>query len=211
MSEYVAPKFNKKAFHCPCCGVYASQVWNELITIKQMPLGNKSIAIGCCAICFHCNLLSIWFNKKMIYPLTGNAPLPNQDIPNEIKIDYEEARSIVNLSPRGAAALLRLAIQKLCKHLGEEGKNLNNDIGKLVEKGLPKRIQQALDIVRVTGNESVHPGELDIRDDPETAQTLFKLVNLIIDDRITQQREIQEIFDSLPESKKQAIQKRDGQ
>jgi hypothetical protein len=135
--------------------------------------------------------------------------LPNLDLPEEIKNDYEEAAKIVNISPRGASALLRLAIQKLCKELGGEGKNINNDIASLVEKGLPARIQKALDTVRVVGNESVHPGVLDVKDNKEIAFALFKLVNIITDKMISEEKQIDEIYNSLPQEKLDQINNRD--
>lgn len=135
--------------------------------------------------------------------------LPNQDMPDDIKRDYEEAREIANLSTRGAAALLRLAIQKLCAHLGQPGKNINNDIKELVAKGLPPKVQEALDVVRLIGNDAVHPGTIDLRDDFETVTTLFKLVNFITQKMITEPREIDEIYGRLPGDKLDGIKQRD--
>jgi hypothetical protein len=86
---------------------------------------------------------------------------------------------VFGASPRSSAALLRLAIQKLCKHLGFPGDNINADIKAMVGQGLAVQVQRALDIVRVIGNEQVHPGVLDVRDDPEMATRLFELVNFI--------------------------------
>ena len=145
----------------------------------------------------------------MIYPDTGEAPMPNNDLPEDIKADYEEARTILNKSPRGAAALLRLCIQKLCKHLGESGKDINKDIGNLVKKGLPLKVQQSLDIVRVIGNDSVHPGQMDLTDDVETATKLFVLTNFITDVMITQPKEVDKLFNSLPKNKLDGIADRD--
>lgn len=147
----------------------------------------------------------------MMFPSSGTAPLPSPDIPPEIRSDYEEARSIVGLSPRGAAALLRLAIQKLCKELGEPGQNINEDIKSLGKKGLPVQVQQALDIVRVVGNNAVHPGQIDLNDGSEVAAKLFGLVNLITEVMITQPKHVADMFNSLvPPTTRQAIAKRDS-
>ncbi|NPB08238.1 MAG: DUF4145 domain-containing protein, partial [Aquificae bacterium] len=133
-----------------------------------------------------------------------------EDMPEDVKEDYEEARLVVEVSPRSAAALLRLALQKLMKHLGESGKNLNDDIANLVKKGLPEKIQKTLDAVRVIGNNAVHPGELDLRDDKETALALFDLLNMIVEVMITQPKKVNEIYDKLPKGAKEAIEKRDS-
>ncbi len=98
-------------------------------------------------------------------------------MPEDVKYDFLEARSIVNESSRGAGALLRLALQKFMSHLGEKGKDLNSDIRNLVEKDLPIQIQQSLVSVRVIGNEAVHPGELNFKDNSETVIPLFDLLN----------------------------------
>jgi hypothetical protein len=142
----------------------------------------------------------------MVYPTAGAAPHPNIDLPDDIKKDFEEARNIVELSPRGAAALLRLVVQKLCKHLGEKGDNIDDDIGNLVKKGLPEKMHKALNSVRVIGNNAVHPGQIDIADDREAAYKLFGFVNIISSIFITQPKQIDDYYEyKSPENAKAAI------
>jgi len=86
--------------------------------------------------CYNCGEAALWLCDRMIYPQFGVAPVANSDMPDEIRQDYNEASAILDQSPRGAAALIRLAIQKLCKELGQPGKNINDDIGALVRDGL---------------------------------------------------------------------------
>jgi uncharacterized protein DUF4145 len=159
--------------------------------------------------CYACRNFAVWVHDRLVFPSAMEADLPNADLPTEVKKDYEEASRIVSLSPRGAAALLRLAIQKLCAFLGEKGKNIDDDIASLVKKGLLPRVQQALDSLRVIGNEAVHPGTMDLRDDRKTAQNLFKLVNLIADQMISHPAQAQEIYSKLPPQKLKAIENRD--
>ncbi|NVO05159.1 MAG: DUF4145 domain-containing protein [Rhodoferax sp.] len=87
---------------------------------------------------------------------------------------------------------------------------MNEDIAALVQNGLPLRVQQALDVVRVVGNNSVHPGEMNIEDQPQTALALFGLVNLIVENQITQPKHVANLFSSLPDGAKNAVSKRDG-
>ena len=80
----------------------------------------------------------------------------------------------------------------------------------LVTAGLSTKVQQALDTVRVIGNEQVHPGQIDVRDEPDTASSLFTLVNIIVRELITEPREVEAMYASLPDSKQQSIDDRDG-
>jgi hypothetical protein len=160
--------------------------------------------------CFSCDEISVWVNERMLFPDHEYVLEPNVDLPDEIKRDFIEAAKILELSPRGSAALLRLCIQKLCKHLGKSGENVNRDIASLVKDGLDARIQKSLDIVRVVGNSAVHPGMIDLTDDRDTASKLFRLVNIIADVMITQPRHIDELYEDLPETSKQQIKNRDA-
>jgi hypothetical protein len=139
-----------------------------------------------------------------------SLPKPHKDMPASVREDYEEAQDVFPYSARSAAALLRLALQKLCKELGEKGKNINADIGSLVKKGLSEHIQQALDIMRVVGNEAVHPGVINIRDNPEIAMELFSLINEIVEDQIAMKQRIKARYDSLPPNKLKGIEDRDA-
>ena len=159
--------------------------------------------------CYTCDEIAVWVHDRLLFPHQRSGPSPNEDLPIDVKTDYEEARSILNNSPRGAAALLRLCVEKLTIFLKANGSNLDDRIGDLVKEGLDERVQRALDAVRVIGNESVHPGKMDLRDDRDTAETLFSLVNLIAEKMISEPKHVDAVYDSLPQSKREAIQRRD--
>ncbi|WP_419763192.1 DUF4145 domain-containing protein [Burkholderia cenocepacia] len=131
-------------------------------------------------------------------------------MPSDVAADYAEARTISVASPRAACALLRVAIERLCTALKAEGDSINSQIGFLVKQGLPVQIQQALDAVRVVGNNAVHPGKMDPDDVAEISTTLFALVNLIVEDRITRPKMVAAVFDALPDGARKAIERRDS-
>ncbi|MBR8401484.1 DUF4145 domain-containing protein [Burkholderia cenocepacia] len=210
--NYIPPTLLEKAFNCANCGVFAKQAWFYLHGASQKngfgtQYQREDFTISHCE---HCDAPTIWHKDALIFPLHSTAEPPNADLPAEIRADFEEARAIANLSPRGAAALLRLAIQKLCAFLGQPGKNINTDIGALVAGGLPAKVQQALDSVRVIGNDAVHPGTIDLRDDRDTVLKLFRLVNYIAYKTISEPKEIDEIYGGLPADKLSGISQRDA-
>jgi hypothetical protein len=134
---------------------------------------------------------------------------PHEDIPASIREDFDEAASVIDLSPRSAAALLRLCIQKLMVELKQKGENLSEDIGGLVAQGLDPGVQKALDIVRVIGNNAVHPGQIDLKDDKPTAMSLFQLLNVIIERCISIPKKIEAMYAGLPPGALEGIKKRD--
>ena len=214
MSKYYPPTYDHEQFHCPYCKVFAKQYWNYIIPTskhdasfltKTIGIKNATVEVS---ICIHCQNPTFWLEEKIFYPPMRTAPPANNDLPDNVKAVYEEASTISNQSPRSACALLRLAIELLLKHLGETG-SINDGIQNLVKKGLDLRVQQSLDIVRVTGNNAVHPGEI-VFDDTTNVQTLFQLINIIADVLITQPKQIQATFDNLPEGARKAIEKRDS-
>jgi uncharacterized Zn-finger protein len=214
--KYVAPYIPpidemQASFTCPYCDVYAAHQFHNLAYYKHSK-GYADFKDHAMSICSYCTYVVVWNRgtQQIIEPSSSIAPMPSNDMPDDIKQDFEEARQIVGVSPRGAAALLRLCVQKLMIHLGEKGKDIDDDIASLVKKGLPVRIQQALDTVRVIGNESVHPGQMDLKDDRETALKLFSLINIIIQNRITEPKEIEDLYNMLPQTKRDGITKRDA-
>ncbi len=161
--------------------------------------------------CYSCKRLSLWKFDMLLFPREKFEVEANADLNEDIRRDFDEARAVLDISPRSTAALLRLCIQKLCKQLGYAGKDLNAEIGEMVRKGLAPQVQMALDTVRVVGNESVHPGSMDLRDDRETATKLFTLINRIAYDMITHPKELEGLYSSLPLTKLAGIAERDGQ
>jgi hypothetical protein len=159
--------------------------------------------------CYNCKKLAFWLGDELVWPSRKDLPTANIDMPDHIKRDFHEAGEIAGKSPRGAAALLRLCVQKLCIELGQSGKNINDDIAAMVKNGLDPRVQKMLDVVRVIGNNAVHPGELDIRDNREIVNQLFKLVNMIVDAMISQPKAIEALYGELGPNARSAIARRD--
>jgi hypothetical protein len=204
--KYYPPKYEQPQFHCIHCGVFARQDWYQT-GFSRSSYVQTDIWVS---VCSHCNRFTFWFKEKMVVPAASPIEPPHTDLPNDCRKDYLEAASVFVDSPRSSAALLRLCIQKLMPHLGERGENINEDIRALVKKGLPPLVQKALDYCRVIGNNAVHPGEIKIEDTPEVAQSLFNMINFIVEDRITRPKEIERLYGQLPEDSRKAIEKRDA-
>lgn len=233
----VTPQVGSKSFSCPHCGALAHQEWFSIscrpatkpsvnragdvstgettvitkISMAQLKIeATHMVSNSSMSQCYSCKGIAVWLGDRLMHPVKQTLVEPHEDMPPNIRDDFREAASIVELSPRGAAAPLRLCLQKLMVDLGETGKNINEDIKSLVAKGLEPEIQKALDVVRVIGNNAVHPGELDLTDDKAIATTLLTLINIIVERRIAAKKRIDEMFQSLPKRAREAIEKRDS-
>ena len=216
--KYSPPEYKSNGFNCPYCDAYAKQTWPALAMNDDDEMNNDDWCVIFIneenvevSICSRCDSTAFWLAKKIIYPTARMAPPANSDFPEKVKEVYEEAAAIAGLSTRAACALLRVAIEMLLKDLGhvKENGNINDSIGELVRAGVDKRVQQALDVVRVTGNNAVHPGTIDF-DDSTDVSSLFELINYIADTLITRPNKASEMFDNLPEGAKKGIKKRDS-
>ena len=214
-TKYVEPDYGKNSFTCPHCGTLSLMHYST-VSFKSCVLASTAHGINdfgdskmYIAVCQNNKKKVIWIDHAYVYPDIV-AEEANPDMPESVKQLYNEAGLIYNKSPRAACALLRLAIDRLCNELGETDRDINKNIGELVKKGLPQPVQQALDVVRVVGNKAVHPGQIafDV-DDKGTAIMLMHLINIIVDRMISEPNEIDSLYQGLPESVKESIEKRD--
>jgi Domain of unknown function (DUF4145) len=231
MTKQITPALDMASFTCPHCGAHANQTWHQLNTggpalqrgarvdasrepsISGSGSGQFKLEFFAnlnVTQCFSCKRNAVWVFDKIVWPATSSIVTPHEDMPADVRADFLEAAAIVDISPRGAAALLRLSVERLMPHLEAQAKNINASIGLLVAKGLDPKIQKALDVLRVIGNEAVHPGQIDLKDDKAVALKLFDLVNIIVQALITTPKQINTMFESLPPNALDGIQKRDG-
>jgi len=210
---YIKPELDKKMFTCSFCGGNNQHTWSfyyrnyyNLYQNKAFLTVENTLGISICEVCKN---FTLWLDGEQIYPLSSGIEEPNIDMPENIKKLYLEARDVYPISKKSSAALLRLALQLLCKNLGEKGENINNDIANLVKKGLPEVIQKALDTLRITGNQAVHPGELNLEENIELVESLFWILNFIVDETYSKKKKINELYNKLPKNLLNAIEKRD--
>ncbi|MHA6196585.1 DUF4145 domain-containing protein [Pseudomonas wadenswilerensis] len=216
--KYVAPFFRGNSFTCihPDCATITTMAWAHFSGALRGRY--TEFPMWVCS-CDHCGQSSFWgaidqdtaYAERgfVVYPAVIGAPHAHESLPEECRRDFEEARSICSNSPRGAAAILRLCLQKLLKHLGGTGEHIDSDIKLLVSQGLDSHIQQALDVIRVTGNNAVHPLEMNLEDDEDSVLVLFEMINFIVEERISRPQKTQHRFANLPEKARLAIEKRD--
>ncbi|MDM5455225.1 DUF4145 domain-containing protein [Peribacillus simplex] len=233
--NYVAPDLGLEAFNCPNCGAFSHQSWNEVAQngpnyfistlyegrienyIKLRYKYNYGQGLNnICSIseCSRCKGATIWEGPNMIHPNASIVEPPNIDMPEDIKALYKEADSIVNLSAKSAAALLRLALEKLLIHVGAKKGSIDIMIQDLIEKNIitaSSSVRKALDTIRLIGNAGVHPTGINLDEDPTVAFALFKVLNFVVEKLISEEKEMDAIYAFVPEERREKLDKRRGE
>lgn len=228
MPHYVAPGHLADSFTCPFCDNTSPQKWylpdhmigadyydssiGEYIPVSHQSLfdafkGRKYKAWAF-AQCAHCKGLTVWKAGKMIDPEPAVGVLPNDEMPEKVLEIYREASSVFPKSPRASAALLRLALQILLETvLGDDAKKrIVDNIGILQDKkSCSVQLIKAMDIIRHEGNESVHPGEINLNDNEDEARYLFVLLNMICEEFFSAPKRLEESYSLIPEGKRVGI------
>jgi hypothetical protein len=132
-------------------------------------------------------------------------------MPSDVKALYDEARVAAPVSARSACALLRVALETLTReHLGYRTLTLDQAIARLVSEGrIDPELQQAMDVLRLTGNGAVHPREIQLDDAQGTVHALFEMVNVVTDRLIGFPARVLKLYESLPPEKRAHIEQRD--
>lgn len=118
-----------------------------------------------------------------IYPISNAKQFPEY-IPKAIRNDYEEAYSIVNLSPKASAALSRRCLQGMIRDFWNIHKSrLIDEIDEL-QSYISLSQWNAINALRKIGNVAAHMEQdvnIIVDVEPDEAEKLLKLIELLIE------------------------------
>ena len=106
MMPYTPPTFKAEGFNCPLCNFFAHQNWHKVF-YRNMDLEHSQLNIYDeleLTECFKCKGKLLWYEERIVFPIVNGAPPSHPDMPKDVKKIYDEAKNIVSLSSRAAAA-----------------------------------------------------------------------------------------------------------
>jgi hypothetical protein len=153
---------------------------NEVTYVYQNHLQSLKVKMANLHLssCNSCNGFALWAGERLAFPMNVDKT------PALVKEDFEEAAAILNKSPRGATALIRVCIQKLMPLLKQDGQNLTDSMSSLLRKGLEVEIQQAMEVLQVLRNDPGQPTSLDTPEDKEMALRFVDSLKAILERRM---------------------------
>lgn len=150
-------------------------------------------------------------DNMSVYPKSKAKQFPDF-IPAPLRQDYEEAYSILELSPKASATLSRRCIQGMIRDFHDvKASTLYNEISQL-EEIIPASQYKVLHSLRELGNIGAHfekDVSLIVEIDIDEAEKLIKLIEFLFDKWYIEENETNELYKFINETseKKKEIRK----
>lgn len=198
-------------YKCPYCGEYSVENESKLKRSGFLSFESNSYDISWQMMkCANCGKISLSLNgyinswaRNIVYSYPPmNAKVFPDYVPAAIQNDYLEASSILQHSPKAAATLARRCLQGMIHDFwGITEKNLNAEITALKGK-VPTPQWNAIDALRKLGNIGAHMEKdvdriIDV--DPQEAEKLLKLIELLVDKWYVARHDEEMLFQEITE------------
>lgn len=214
-------------FKCPHCKKLISHRWrfSEGPT-GQIPRDSTSNSNGKIpfsysikgvvkTFCNSCNEPTYWLKflndqETLIFPHQYDYPDAHDDLPDEIKVIYDQAGKTMSISVGASAALSRVCLEQLLIHLGYEKGSVNDKIGEVIKDNMvSSQTAKMLDTIRHFGNTGAHTGTINLNESEGIAQYILTSINTVVDELITKPKQVDSFFNLLPEKVRESIKNRD--
>ena len=171
----------KQTSRCPHCNVTAAFEYNET-GIRSMRYHSDNMGYNIeHVVCPSCKELVIYLTvggveqnpvaqecfiedeyefHELIYPMNSSKRL-GSEIPILIRNEFNEAKNILNASPKASAALSRRLLQKILHdQFSIKKRNLSKEIDGFINlSDVPSHLADAVDAIRNIGNFAAHPSK----------------------------------------------------
>ena len=144
-------------------------------------------------------------NEFTVYPNLNNPQLA-EEMPEEYKDEYIEAKSVLEISPKASAAISLLLLQNLLQEeLKIQGRNLSKQIDTFLDlQHVPSHLSKSIDAIRNIGNFAAHPKKETntgaiISVEPGEADWLLEVLLTLFDFLFVQPKRIEKRHNELNE------------
>lgn len=221
---------DKNNLHCTFCDRYVSKndssYRENYFSFTNMAVSNnpehiKDKILVQALKCPNCKEISIdclgegkQFKDRLVHfhPLSTSKKYPHY-IPKSIREDYEEAYSILELSPKASATLSRRCLQGMIRDFWKVNKKTLFDELKEIEDKVEPSTIPVLNALRQMGNIGAHPEKdinLIIDVNPDEALKLIKFIELLMKNWYISKHEKEELLQEIVQinSEKQSLRKK---
>jgi hypothetical protein len=174
--------FQTHAIKCPNPECQKLSITAKLVIAEFNPDGSDDV----------CEELENW----TLRPSSKAKPMPEY-IPKSIRIDYEEACKIVNLSPKASATLSRRCIQGMIRDFWGIQKDRLIDEINAIQKIVDSNTWKAIDSIRKIGNIGAHMEkyiDLIIDVDQKEAEALISLIEFLMKEWYVSRKESNDLL-----------------